>query len=354
MSQKNPMRRILGSFGADSSIEGIDIDISVPDVALLFGTVLAGIFVFDLAGLPGLWAVQLVGVLVALLLPITAGVLIFVTPTGETSTVSWVAQMFTFWRQDNERSIVDALPDNRTETLTQVSRFHPDTNAVERTDGDLVGGVRVEPANMSLATKEEWETAADELGDALNSLGFGVFIHSTGRHIDDEAIVGAYDDRETDPDVMDNPTLRDLVEMYQTHLRDEFASGVRDTSVREYYILVSVGERDVQLATYGAFEKLTDLPAVGDVIKTLCGAAAQMSIAETHAEQAQELSSRIEDVEDAMQGVPDCSTEVLGAQDLAGAIEEFWTGERSEFADGDQQMRSIPVVVSETNEEVRG
>lgn len=91
-----------------------------------------------------------------------------------------------------------------------------------------------------------WTPGSDQFGDALDPLGFDVFIHSTGRNIDDGTIGCAYDWKEIDPDVADIATLRDLVEIYRTTLRDEFETVGRDTSLCEYNILVSVGERDVQ------------------------------------------------------------------------------------------------------------
>lgn len=352
MCQKDPMRRILNSFGTDSSIEGIEIDLSPSDVSLLFGASTVGFVVVILAGLPDFWPFQAIGILIALLLPLSAGVLIYVTPAWEASTICWLSQIYKFRRQQKYRSIVAVDPENRTEPLTEVGRFYPNLNAVERTDGVLVGGVRVNPANLSLASQEEWERVADEFGDALNSLGFDLFIYSSTHNIHDEEILGAYDGRETDPDVANNASLRDLVEMYQTHLRAELASGTRDTSLRDYYILVSVDNHSVQLETYGAFENLTSIPVIGCIVRTLVGAASGTSNKITLVMQAQRLALRIEDVEDAIKGVSNCSTEVLETSELAGLIEEYWSGNRSEFAKGHKQLRSSPVVVSETNERV--
>lgn len=352
MSKRKASRRILGSFGADSSIEGIDLNVRAKDVALLLTALFTGLVLFDLAGHAGSWVLTAVGVIVAFALPITAGVLVFVTPRRETSAVAWVRHLFGYWRQESERSIVAISPENRPDALTQVRCIHPTVDAVERTDGDLVGGVRVDPANMSLATTDKWETVADEFGDAINSLEFDVFVYSTARHIDCDGMLAAYDGRESDPDVTNNETLCQLVTMYRTQLADEFKGFGRDTSVREYYILVSIAERDVQVSTYGVLEHLTSLPVGGDLIKTIGGVGANMSEAETTGAQARKLSDRIEDVEDAMEGVSECSTEVLAASDIAGAIDEFWTGNRSGFTDGTEQIRSMPVVVSETNESV--
>lgn len=349
---RDATRRILDEFGSDSSIEGLEIDVRPWDLALFLPAVFVAILAYELAGVPGHWAAQGVGIVVGVGAILATAVLIFVTPEGETSTVGWVTQMLAFWRSDKERSVVDANPKNRTDTLTQVSKFHPDTGAVERTDGDVVGGVRVEPANMSLATDQEWNAAADAFGDALNSLEFDVFIHSTGRTIDVDAVVDEFEGREDDPDVQANDTLQDLVGMYQTLYRNEFKTDLTNTSVREYYVLVPVGEREVQMEDYGAFSKLTSLPFVGNVIKTIAGAASRMTGAETQAAQNRELASRVEDVEDAIRGVDGCSTEVLSAEELAGAIEEFWTGQRSEYDTGEARMRSVPVVVSETNDAV--
>lgn len=343
-------RPILDQFGADSTIDGIDRDVRPGDLFLLLPAVLSTFLIWEATGgLP--WPLDVVGVAAGVTPPVVVGVLLYVVPEPEPSAFAWVRQVAGFWRQESERSVVDTNPENRTETETRVERFHPDAGAVERTDGALVGGIRVEPANLSLATGEEWNAAADALGDAFNSLEFDIFIHSTGREVDTETFVEAYEDRADDPDLAGNDRLADLAEHYRLEYEQSFDIAAFNYAVREFYILVSVGEREVQLEDYGAFGRLTNLPLVGGHLRTVAGAASRLTGPETVVEQRRQLASRVEDVEDAIRGVGGCSTEVVSAEELAGVVREFWTGETPEFGGG-EAVRSSPVVVSETNDAV--
>lgn len=342
-------RRILDGFGADETFEGVDLPIRPGDLYLLLPAVLMAVFIYELVASigGGSWLSNTAGTILGVGLILVTVVLIFVTPAEEPSTWAWVRSMVSYRLSDSERSAVDTDPRNRPDTLTQVAQFHPNSNTMERTDGNLVGGVRVSPANMSLATAEEWDRTADAFGDALNSIDFDVLLYSTARDIDPDRIVGAYADRADDRDVKENETLARIIDVYQRHFPSEFAA--RGTSVREYYMLVPVSPRDVQMREYGAFEKLRQLDGVGEIYETVAGEMAGLSDEELRAEQHRELQERIDDVVGAIQSLDECEARILSSNDLARVIEEYWTGERTEYDETSDRMRSVPVVVSETN-----
>lgn len=341
MSNNDPTRRVLDEFGADDSIEGVDTDLRAADVAFVLGTAFLGAMVYELVSSFGSGLPSTVGFALAVVLTLAAVVAVFATPDSESSTPSWLQQRLAFWRQEKERSVVDVDPQNRTTTLTHVKSFHTDDNAIERVDGALVGGVRVEPANLSLASDRQWHQAASQFGTALNGLDYAVQFYTAGRHADAEKIASAYDGREHDEDIAGNETLEDLVEMYQGHYRSEFNSiYASQITLREYYILIPVREDEVTVGKSGVVAALGAVPIFGDALATVLGAVSEGD--ETKIEQRRELASRIEDVESAIQNVQGCSTNVLSTDDLAGMVEESWTGVRSNQG---SRVRSVPVVL---------
>lgn len=339
-------RRILDRFGSDDTLDGLTVDVRPQDIKLMVASVFAGVLLYEaIESLAP--AARPVGMLMAVLLPIAMAAVIYVAP-DHTTPLGWISEVVSFWRREKELSAVGDAPDARTDTLTQVARFHPGTDTVERTDGDLVGAVRVTPANMSLATSGEWDSAADDLGDAFNSLEFDFLMHSTAREMDTETVVDPYARRLDDQDVQDTPALKSICETYTKQLPSELKW--REAAVREYYVFVPVSVRDIQMATRGAWARLGELPVIGGVIETVIGETSGMDDAEIRRDQLQTLSQRLSDVESAIGGVGECRTEVLTSNDLARVIEEFWTGERTEYADGSERMRSVPVVTSTTLE----
>lgn len=351
----NDMKRtILPRFGADDRIEGLDVDVTMGALKLLAPAAVAGFLAFtwlsglltgalpDPLGHP-LVELAVAGALAALI-PLAAVALVHVTPRGRTP-VGWVARLGAFAREPRERTALDGSTD-ATRTLTHLRRFDPDSQSVERVDGTRVGGVAVSPAHLSLASEEEWETAASSLGSVFNALEFDVTIRTTARRIDPDAVAAPYEVRLDDPDVQENDALARAVDMYATQWVDEL--NFRKTAEREYQILVPVGVRDVQLGDRGPLSELRTLPVVGGVYETIAGEASGMDDTEVRVAQAAELESRIDDVQTALAGVAETDCRRLSADDLARLMEEHWRGRRTEYdgadADATGRIRANSVV----------
>lgn len=373
MNDKPPHRTILDKFGSEDEIVGLDTDYTKQDFYILIAAALGAIVLYEVASwaagsvLPPLWraGIQFIyrttgvdvpyygvhpalpgvfGVVFGLATLVVALVLIAIAPEHLTPQ-AWLADIYRHKRRENTMTALGKTADRRTDSLSQLSRFVPETDAAERTDGALLGAVRVEPANMALATDAEWNAAADELGSALNSLTFAFQLHSTARPVDPDDITAAYASRLDDRDVRENPALSHIVDVYDRKLPEEFAA--RGTSVRAYHILVPVRVTDVQLGDRGAASRLAKVPKVGGVIETILGSRSDMTDAEIHAEQVRELRSRLDDVADAVNGIADARAEPATGDDLATLVEEYWLGKRTNYPGNaaEPRTRSLPVVV---------
>lgn len=328
MTQTDPRRRVLDEFGAGDEIAGIDTDYTLSDLKALIPAVALG-FICLLAGVAdGRLLAILGGILSALALLAIALAVIVITPSHLTPQ-AWVTQILSFKREPKQRSIVGETSNERTEVLTGITRFDADGDAVERDDGALVGGVRVDPANMALATDAQWQAAADSLGQTLNTLGFYLQIRSTARRVPTEDLVAGYDTRLDDPDVQANDTLRELIEVYQRELPREFRT--RGTSVREYQILVPVRIHEVQLAEHGALARLETLPYIGSFLAVLGAESTRLTDEEIERAQRSLLAERRQAIEDAIRGLESCTAESVSAATLASWVEESWTGRRTQY-----------------------
>jgi hypothetical protein len=281
------------------------------------------------------------GILGAITVFLVTGAIVYITPAHMTPQ-RWLQRIVAFTRREKTKTAVGATPEEQTETLTHVGRFVPESNSLERVDGHLVAAVRVEPANMALATHDEWSTAADALGSAFNTLDFPIQIHSSARSVDPEQITASYRDRLGDPDVTANESLEDIINVYQTRLPAEFRA--RGTCVREYHILVPVSVRDVQLAERGALAQLESVPIVGGLFAILGAESAGLSEVEIKQQQRETLSARLDDVRSSIRGLDECDCEVVSADRLATLLEEFWTGRRTQYTQTRDRVRSVPIV----------
>ncbi|WP_158057932.1 class I SAM-dependent methyltransferase [Halorussus halophilus] len=351
MTQTDPRRRVLDEFGAGDEIAGIDTDYTlsdlkafIPAVALAFACLLAG--VAD----GGLLAV-LAGILSALGILAMTAVVIVITPSHLTPQ-EWVTQILRFKRAPKQRSIVGQIPDEQTEVLTGIARFDAESDAVERDDGTLVGGVRVDPANMALATDEEWQAAADALGQALNSLEFDIQIRSTARRVETDDLLAGYDTRLDDPDVRENEVLQELIKVYQRDLPHEFRT--RGTSVREYQILIPVRIHEVQLAERGALARLETVSVIGPFLGLLGAESTRLTDEEIERAQHELLTERRRTIEDAIRGLESCTAEAVTAATLASWVEEAWTGRRTQYDSGRarERLRTRLVTTDDSTVEV--
>ena len=338
---RDPHRRVLDEFGADDEIVGVDIDYSLDDLKLFIPAMFSALLVVLLsARFGGRWGTT-IGLVGALAIFLVAGAVVYIAPNHMTPH-RWLTRIVRFATRETTRSAVDTAPDDRPDSLTQVARFVPEADAVERRDGHFVAAVRVAPANMALATHDKWDSAANALGNALNTLDFPIQIHASARSIDPERITASYRDRRDDPDVQANDALRTIVETYETRLPAEFRA--RGTSLREYHILVPVSIRDVQLAERGATSQLQSLPYVGGLLAFIGAESSGLSNAEIEQQQRETLEQRLDDVQAAIRGLDSCDCEPVSTDRLATLIEEFWTGRRTQYRSSTDRVRSMPVV----------
>jgi hypothetical protein len=235
--------------------------------------------------------------------------------------------------------------DDAARSLTNVDSVLRRWDSVKRTDGGLVGAVRVLPSNMALADSDDWDTAANALAGFLRSISYDVQIYSTARPIDASEIVGPYRDRMDDPDVRENDQLRNLIRSYREKLPEEFER--RRTSVREYYFLVAVEELDVRLSEQGIIGKLRAAPYVGGLFEHIGEDRSSLSEGEILVRQQRELNSRLRDVRRGVTELPGCRPAKVSAARLADLLEEYWTGQPSHYDEekaGSVRFHEMPII----------
>ncbi|MDZ7688452.1 MAG: hypothetical protein U5J64_06995 [Halobacteriales archaeon] len=236
----------------------------------------------------------------------------------------------------------------RTQELTDVKRVHKDRDAVERMDGTFVGAVRVEPANMALATDRRWRENVSAFADFFNnSVEWSLQMYSTTTEFPVEDYLRRRERRLDDDDVAGNPVFRRLIDEWLDWYPRELEA--RGTNIREHYIIVPV-RRDEVTANGdegGLLDTLSGVPVAGAVFGALASGDG-MTEEEVKARALDELDERLRMVEnEGIQRLDGCRAHRVEAGGLARVLAEFWEGEPADFADMDGALRENPVVVGE-------
>jgi hypothetical protein len=342
MGERDTTRRILDQLGEDETL--LSTDYTAADLKLFGPAFLLVILV--VGAMPPGWGI-LGFALGALVLIGTAG-LIWKAPLHRVA-YDWLTDVLAFrYKKSRGKTLMlphDSDDDSVTRTLTNVDSVLRRWNSVKRSDGGLVGAMRVHPANMALGDESDWETAANSFAGFLRSISFDAQIYSTARPVDASQIVGPYRDRLDDPDVRDNDRLRGVIRAYRDKLPKEFER--RRTSVREYYIIVSVREMDVKLANQGWLDTLRDAPYVGTIFEFIGAGRSDLSDGEVLVRQQRELNRRLRSVRRGITGLPDCRPEEVSAARLTDLLEEYWTGEPSNYDEegpGSIRNHEMPII----------
>lgn len=347
----DPQRRVLDDVGSDSGFLAF-VEVSNADLVFLGPALAVAIVVLELIVIAT--GRFFVGVGVSLLVLGVAAAYVFVCPDHRTpfdlfwsfighyrhTTTMTLSDMHTDAQADTE---TDPSADGR--ELTGVRTVEPEVDAIRRRDETLVGGVRIEPANLALAADDEWERAARGLGDVLNALAFPMQIHSSARRIGPERLTAVYEDRRNDPDVQTTPILEDIVEVYRRRRPQEFRE--RGTSIRRYYALVPVDVQAVGLEDNPWVDRLESVPLIGDHCASLLADWLLRDDRQAVLEQRQReiLADRRQRLTHQLGSIEGVDVQPLSAAGLVELVEEYWTGTRTEYPDTGPHLRTTPVVM---------
>ncbi|MFP4174925.1 MAG: VirB4 family type IV secretion system protein, partial [Halobacteriales archaeon] len=237
--------------------------------------------------------------------------------------------------------------EERTQELTDIERVHTDRDAVERRDGAYVGAVRVEPANMALATDRRWRDNVAAFADFFNnSVEWPLQLYSTTTEFPVDDYLRRRERRLDDNDVSGNPVFRRLIEEWLDWYPRELEA--RGTNIREHYVVVPVRRDEVTGADGGDgfLAALANLPVVGGVFG-LFSSGDGMTEDEVRERALGELDERLRMVEnEGIQNLDGCRAHRVDSDELVRILAEFWEGE-SAYNVGAGGVRQNPVVAGE-------
>ncbi|MBV0926371.1 type IV secretory system conjugative DNA transfer family protein [Halomicroarcula limicola] len=237
-----------------------------------------------------------------------------------------------------------------TRTVTRLDRVLP--HGVKRIDGAHCGAVQVTPANMALKDDGQWEKAVRSLTDLANSLEGETNLYVTTREIDRDAHVTAHQERLDDADTQRLPMLRGLLMEWLNRHTDDDSQPVDGTEMeREYYIIVSVTDADIDDIDHESASllgSLESLPVVGRVAEIVSSDGLTESERDTY--KAKKLKDRVGTTARAVNSLYRCSGDPVSPLQLATLTKEYWACESQSFGDLDETTGLSPVHYSRSQD----
>ncbi|QIO24260.1 hypothetical protein [Haloarcula sp. JP-L23] len=333
MSHRDPAKRIPKFLGTEATLFGT-YTLSDAAVGLFPGVVVILLLqvVLPESLTVGGYAIQTLTLPLAGIAILVGAVFVYLTPSYTTS-IDWIATYLGSLKTPDEYDLEAA------KEHTQLERIHPEHDAIERTDGAFVGLVQVDPANMALATSEEWAEQADAFSDFLNTtVEFPIQLYSTTQEFPVTEYLAHYDDRLDDPDVKANPRLAALIEAYTEWYENEVES--RQMTIRDHYVVVPVTPMEVQFDSESLLQQLATLPVLGLFVTSWFAP----RVADERQAMFDELDSRLRRVENGIREIEGCDASRLNAHESLGVVGNFWTQEEYATKTLEQLARRRPVI----------
>lgn len=246
-------------------------------------------------------------------------------------------------------------PDTRDKIL--VERIFPDSNAIERPDGTVVGMVELGGMNLDTALPNQWERSADSLSNFFNTqINYDIQFYLPMRQFDPSGHVKNYRDRSETAFQEQNPILLDYLED-----RASWLMGIAyDSYVRECYVIVTVQADDVlnselQADSSGLFDPLKNTGVgelVADAVSGLRGTNtfSQITESELKERQLRELNRRLSEVEAGIGGGGSMATQKVSSNKAGILLKEYWEGVDIPSAQGENLVRKQPFVTRGTDQ----
>jgi hypothetical protein len=220
------------------------------------------------------------------------------------------------------------------------SSYSSQSGVVRLSNGDVVGAVRVDPTNLSLATDQEWNRVVSQLTNVINSIDHKYKINYTTDDFDVESYLEPFYDRLNDEDVQSSPVLeamlRDFLDWYPQEL------ALQGTKRSEFYVVVGVEESEVKSTARqeGIKDQLAEARGFSLIFDKGDEDAHETVI---RGRQREELYRRISQVEQQIRGIDDVDAQIVAAEDHAALIAECW--KREEYEPGGE-LEPTPVGVN--------
>lgn len=360
MNTKNEARRYtLESLEQPNEIPYLGM--AAPDFWAIAGPVAGGIL------LTSLFTLGAIGIALTVLLGTCGAVVVYATP--DYLDVKQYAKTLTYYLKqpaginagtveeaaiETNTSLVQSYrADPTTRAFTHIERFYPEANVVERTDGHLVGAIKLEPTNMNFAEDDDWRRVTEACTQFVNqSLDYDLQLWVTTRSFPIDDYVQQLRDRQTDADVRGSPVLDAVIEeTVQERPRMLEEAG---TELVHYYAIVDVGPTEVINPKRGdksALEKLGEIPILGIPFQAFAGYRADLTEQRRRARMFDKVDHRLGTIEsELIREIEGYDSRRVTVGEWVAMNQHFWEGIEPDFDVAKSESASVTQQPASTGE----
>jgi hypothetical protein len=234
-----------------------------------------------------------------------------------------------------------------TRRLTRLKRIMP--HGIERIDGAHVGAVQVRPANLALEDSDQWNQAVKSLTGLVNNFEGTAKIYVTTRDVDNTAHIQAHKVRLEDADTANHPIFRGvLMEWLNRHTADD-GSVLSETEMqRQYYIIVSVTDADIddlERDSDSVLRYLSRVPLLGRLAARFDSG--ELTETEREEYKAKKLRDRLTTVSRGVDSLYRCRSEPVTPYALAQLTKDYWACEARQYDDIATAASVSPITYSD-------
>lgn len=241
---------------------------------------------------------------------------------------------------------------DRTQEDTNIKQVHPDLNAIERSDGSLIGAIEVTGTNMALSDNHEWQHKTSNLARFYNqTVDFPIQTYITTKPFPIDEHVEKFKGRLNDKDLKENPIMDELAKSYMDSVLQD--TKVRGTNKRKYYMITQITRDEIYDDNTGeatVIQSLRELPVAGDIITNIIGKRSDLTEAEKQKRMGAELRKRLDKISThGIAPLEGCKARPVSAADLTVLHREHWTNRDSRYDyEAERFLRTAPVVDADT------
>ena len=297
------------------------------------------------------------------------GIMYVVSAPSYINSWQWTSTLYAYFRKPNRYASTEEAAEyvndaafsttKQTQELTNIKRFHPSKDVIEREDGSLVAIVEVNPPHRDFATDSDWFSTARSIAEWYNNaVNFEFQLYATTQPFPIETHLDTLENRLDDPDVLGNENLQLLIQERLEEKRSAYEDA--GTEVAHFYLITAINETEVRAVSetdQSPLERLESIPIVDifvNAYRYYYGGQADQSDVETRLEMSRKLQNRVMTVMSLSERLEDANLHRLRISDIVALQRQFWRPSEKDASSETMQPRSQPASVMAQPEEVSG
>lgn len=193
--------------------------------------------------------------------------------------------------------------DESTRDFLEIERYYPEIGVVKNTDGDYLGGIKLNPPNMDFSEGGEIRTAELVGGFHNEQMSFDTQLYITTEPFPLDEYIDNLKSRRESQEVQEKPIMEALLDE-QIELRPKQLEQ-KGTQMTEFYLIVKVPADTISTSTTRErtpIERLSDIPVLGIFAEIFINISSNKSDLEEHGESLRELQDRLQTVQRGLVG----------------------------------------------------